>query len=313
MRRVPTCSRVVAGAVVVWTVAPALLSAAPDKDEKAVNSVEKLHKDLDKVLSIKIEKQPLSIAMDMLKNKTGVLFVLDGVTIQQQLGFTPDQPPTPVDVEVKDMKLRNVLRMILAPYGLSYAPIGDTVVVTTEDVAMVRQMRQRVNVDLTNVALNRALRQLAHDTATNLIVDTRADKDAQVPVTMQLEDVPLETAVRLLAEMASLKPVRVGNVLFVTKKDIANELRNDPDLVQPTQPGQPQAGVPAIGIAVPNPPPTITAPPTAPPGVPPAVDPDKSTDVKPPADTDKDKSMPPASTMEPTPKDPPTTDGDKKL
>ena len=168
-------------------------------------------------------------------------------------------------------------------------------VITTEDVAMVRQMRQRVNVDLNRVELARALRQLAHDTATNVIVDTRAEKDAQATVTMQLEDVPLETAVRLLSEMAGLKPVRVGNVLFVTKKEIANELRNDPDLVQPAQPGQPQPGVPiGIGIA-PNAPPTITAPPAAaPPGVAPAVDPDKAADVKPPEEKkadapDKDK------------------------
>ena len=296
MRRVPACWRVVAGAILACAAAPVLLSAAPaapDKEETAVNPVEKLHKDLDKVISLKIEKQPLSIAMDMLHAQSNITFVLDSVTIQQQLGFTPDQPPTPVDLNAKDMKVRTVLRAILAQYGLSYAPIGDTVVVTTEDVAMVRQMRQRVNVDLSKVELSRALKQLAHDTATNLIVDARADKDAQAQVTMQLEDVPLETAVRLLSEMAGLKPVRVGNVLFVTKKDIANELRNDPDLVQPTQPGQPQPGVPPIGIAVPaNPPPTITAPPAAPPGVPPAVDPDKTADTPKPPPDDKKADQP---------------------
>ncbi len=299
MRKVSACWRVVAGAVLAWAVAPALLSAAPaapDKDDKSVNPVEKLHKDLDKTISIKIDKQPLNLAMDKLHERTNINFVLDGLTIQQQLGFTPDAPPTPVDVDLKDVKVRTALRTILAPYGLSYAPIGDTVVVTTEDVAMFRQMRQRVNVDLNKVELARALRQLARDTAANVIVDSRAEKDAQATVTMQLEDVPLETAVRLLSEMAGLKPVRVGNVLFVTKKDIANELRNDPDLVQPTQPGQPQpGGVPPIGIAVPaNPPPTITAPPAAPPGVPPAVDPDKTADAKPPEEKkadapDKDK------------------------
>ncbi len=153
---------------------------------------------------------------------------------------------------------------------------------------MVRQMRQRVNVDLNRVELARALRQLARDTATNVIVDTRAEKDAQAQVTMQLEDVPLETAVRLLSEMAGLKPVRVGNVLFVTKKETANELRNDPDLVQPNQPGQPQPGlVPGIAIA-PNPPPTITAPPAPPPGVAPAVDPEMKPDAKPPEDKKDD-------------------------
>ena len=295
MRMVPAFWRVVAGAVLAWAVAPVLLSAAPaapDKDDKSVSPVEKLHKNLDKTISIKIEKQPLNLALDMLHAKSNVNFVLDGLTIQQQLGFTPDMPPTPVDVDLKDVKVRTALRTILAPYGLSYAPIGDTVVVTTEDVAMVRQMRQRVNVDLNRVELARALRQLARDTAANVIVDTRAEKDAQAQVTMQLEDVPLETAVRLLSEMAGLKPVRVGNVLFVTKKEIANELRNDPDLVQPAQPGQPQPGlVPGIAVA-PNPPPTITAPPAPPPGVAPAVDPDMKPEAKPPEEK-KDDPPPP--------------------
>src|SRR5206468_617092 len=106
--------------------------------------------------------------------------------------------------------------------------IGDTVIVTTEDMAMLRQVRQRVNLDLTKVELAAALKQLARETATNLILDSRTEKEAKQPVSIQLEDVPLETAVRLMAEMAGLKPVRVGNVLFVTKKETANELRADP-------------------------------------------------------------------------------------
>ena len=290
MRRVPAYWRVVAGAVLAWAAAPAVAPAAPvPEKDAAVNPVEKLHKDLDKVITIKIEKQPLNLAMDMLRDKSGVNFVLDTLTIQQQLGFTPDMPPSPVEVNLKDAKVRTALRAILSPYGLSYAPIGDTVVVTTEDVAMVRQMRQRVNVDMSKVELARALKQLARDTATNVIVDARAEKEAQAPVTMQLEDVPLETAVRLLAEMGGLKPVRVGNVLFVTKKDIANEMRQDPDLTQPVQPGQPQPGGGPPGVPVaPALPPTITAPPMTPT----VTDPDKSADPKPPEEKkgdDKDK------------------------
>jgi type II secretory pathway component HofQ len=86
------------------------------------------------------------------------------------------------------------------------------------------------------VELASALRQVAHDAGVNVILDTRVDKDLSSKVTLQLEDVPLETAVRLLSEMANLKPVRVGNVLFVTSKENANELRQDPELTQPTQP-----------------------------------------------------------------------------
>ena len=40
-----------------------------------------------------------------------------------------------------------------------------------------------------------------------------------------MDDVPLETAVRLLAETANLKVVRTGNVLYVTPRASANELR----------------------------------------------------------------------------------------
>jgi hypothetical protein len=297
MRMVPACWRVLAaGAVLACLVAPAFVSAAPaapEKDDKIVNPLEKLRKDLDKTITIKIEKQPLSLAIDMLREKTRVNFVLDSLTIQQQLGFSPDQPPAPVDVDFKDVKVRNVLRAILAPYGLSYAAISDTVVITTEDMAMLRQLRQRVNVDLSKVEFTSALKQLARDTATNLILDARAEKDASAKVSLQLEDVPLETAVRLLAEMAGLKPVRVGNVLFVTKKETANELRGDPDLVQPIQPGQPNPpGVfPPIGVA-PNPPPVIIGPQPTAPSVAPIVDPDKPADPKPP--DDKPKADPPA-------------------
>src|SRR5438067_1399862 len=62
-----------------------------------------------------------------------------------------------------------------------------------------------------------------------------AAKEAKMEVSLQMEDVPLETAVRLLSEMAGLKPVRVGNVLFVTTKANATEMRADPELTQPFQ------------------------------------------------------------------------------
>jgi hypothetical protein len=234
MRMVPACWRtVVIGAALA--LAPISAPAAPAAPEKAaaVNPVEKLRKDLDQPITLKIEKQPLSAVVETLRTQTKINFVLDSLTIQQQLGFTPDQPPSPVEVDLKDVKVRAALRTILAPYSLSFAPIGDTVVITTEDAAMYRQMRQRVSVDMDKVEFAAALKQIGRDTAVNLILDTRVEKEAASKVSLQMEDVPLETAVRLLSEMAGLKPVRVGNVLFVTSKANANEMRADPDIAQP--------------------------------------------------------------------------------
>jgi hypothetical protein len=122
---------VVAGAVLAWAVAPSLLSAAPAASEKAVSPIDKLHTALDKTITLKIERQPLSVAVDMLREKSKINFVLDGLTIQQMLGFTPDQPPSPVEANFKDVKVRTALRTILSPYSLSFACIGDTVVITT--------------------------------------------------------------------------------------------------------------------------------------------------------------------------------------
>jgi hypothetical protein len=307
MRTVSACWRTLAaGAALAWALAPAVLSAAPaapaggDKD-KEPTAVEKIRKALDAPVSVKIEKQSLTAAIDMLKEKSKINFSIDAFSIQQ-MGWLPDQPPTPVDVDLKDVKMKSALRTILSPYSLSYAIVGDTVVVTTEQMAMMRQMKQRVNVEFDKMEFAQALKQLQRETAVNLLLDSRVEKEAKAPVSLELEDVPLETAVRLLSEMAGLKPVRIGNVLFVTTKANANDLRQDPDLsqVQGPQvvPGQDliiQGGGPGFvggGIAVaPGGPfappiaggttPPAVNPPGVPPAVPPAVDEKKPDEAKP--------------------------------
>lgn len=262
MRMVPACIRTLAGAALALALTAAPAPAAPDKDN-SVSPVEKLRKDLDKTITVKIDKQSLSAAVEALRNQTKINFILDSLTIQQQLGFSPDAPPSPVEVDLKDVKVRAVLRAVLAPYNLSFAPVGDAVVITTEDVAMLRQMRQRISVDFDKVEFAVALKQIARGTGVNLVLDGRVGKEAAAKVSLQMEDAPLETVVRLLAEMANLKPVRVGNVLFVTGKANANEMRQDPDNATPNpnvgaqqalvQLGglPPGAGGPVGGVAVP--------------------------------------------------------------
>jgi hypothetical protein len=324
-----------ASAALAWVLVPTVLWAAPaaadknGKDDRAVSPAEKLRADLDRPISLKIDKQSLTAAIDALREKSKINIVLDSLTIQQ-IGIAPDQPPVPVQVDLKEVKVRAALKAILAPYGLSYAPLGDTIVVTTEDAAMVRQMRQRVSVDLSKVDLAGALRSMGRETGANLVLDSRVEKEAKAEVTLQVDDVPLETAVRLLSEMASLKPVRVGNTLFVTKKEIAAELRNDPDIAAQNPQGVantiytlPQGGVPQqfiIGNAVtgpgqtalpnqpapvlPNPPP-LTGSAPAPPGAGPAPSPPGTgtgTTPPPPPDVQKIVDSPKDGEKAPTDK-----------
>jgi hypothetical protein len=171
----------------------------------------------------------LTEVIRLLHDQTHLNYVLDRLTIQQ-LGINPEEAP--VTTRLK-MKAGNGLRQALGHYNLSYVIIGDMVLITSEEMAIQRQMRQRVSVKFENLQLNAALRQLARETATNLVIDGRVAKKALTPVTLTLNDAPLETVVQLLANMTGLKPVRVGNVLYVTTKANAAELRADPDSVPP--------------------------------------------------------------------------------
>ncbi len=207
--------------------------AAPDSKDKAAGSADKIRQALDQPITLDINEQPLSAALAKIREQTKVNFVVDKLLLQQ-MGMDPDQ--VTVTLKLKDAKARTCLRSILSPYNLGYAIIGDTVLISTDDMVMQRQMKQRVSVDLEKVDLAAALKQLSKETATNLLLDTRVPaKESKATVTLQLDDVPLDTAIRLVAEAGGLRPVQVGNVMLVTTKNLANEMRNDPELMQNAQ------------------------------------------------------------------------------
>jgi hypothetical protein len=243
--------------------APAVSFAAggPSDDKKSESPAEKAKKALEKVSDFEFDGA-LAAAVTKLRDDTKLNFVLDTQTLINFVGIDPNT--LAVKVNDKNTKLKTSLRSMLSPFHLSYAIVGDAVIITTEDMAMQRQMKQRVSVDLDAVPFSDAIKQLARETATNVIVDGKVKKDAEAALTLQLEDVPLETAIRLMSEAAGLKPVRMGNVLYITSKANATEMRNDPDLItgQPTGPGGPAYPPPPtsygpVGIpggVVPNPP-----------------------------------------------------------
>jgi hypothetical protein len=275
-------------AVVLALGACVLAPAAPLPAEKAAAAIsaDKIRKELDRVITVEFDQQPLRLAINQLHEQTRVNFVLDQVTLAQ-MNVDPDA--VNVTLRLKDVKLRSVLRTLLSHYNLSYAVVEDTVFISSEEMAMARQLRQHVNVDLDKVEFARALSQLARETATNLVMDPRVGKEAQVPVTLQLEDVPLDTAVRLMALTIDLEAVRVGNVLFVTNKANARKMKEDPDLVPTAQPGNPEA-IPGATL---RPPGVVPAPPAPGAGAVPAGVP-----IAAPKVVDKEKTDKPAEKAE---------------
>jgi hypothetical protein len=215
----------------ILVLAPVLAFAAPvpsTAQNQEAPAAEKVKKQLDQQVTLEATDQSLNAALNRLREQTKINFVVDRLTLQQQ-GLDPEQ--LRVSVKLNDVKARSCLRSLLAPYNLGYAIVGDTVLVTSDDMAMHRQLQQRVTLDLDKVELAVALKKLAKETASNVVLDSKVSaKEAKTPLSLEMDDVPLETAVKLLAESAGLKPVKVGNVLLVTTKARAAELRSDPDL-----------------------------------------------------------------------------------
>lgn len=184
---------------------------------------EQTKKALEQIVFLDLDHHPLSEVIRLLKDQSGVRIVLDRQGLSQ-IGINPDD--TIVSTQLT-MKLGSCLRQILSQHNLDYAIIGDMVFITTEDLAVRRQMQQPISVRFDGLQLTAALDQLARETATNLVLDNLAHSFANSPVTLTVDEAPLEVITKLLAHQVGLTQTRVGNVLMVTTKDNAVELRDD--------------------------------------------------------------------------------------
>jgi hypothetical protein len=186
------------------------------------------------------------------------------------MGFEPEIMN--VDLKMKEGKLRNALRSMVGQYNLTYAIVGDSLLVTTEEMAVYRQLKQRINVDYDAVPFNKAIKELATKYSVSVVVDPKVvkSKTAENPVTLTVDDVPFEAAVRLMCEMADLKPARMGNVIYVTTEARADRLKDGDSLVPTPRmviPGLNDGPIGGLGGGA-IPPPAVINPPAQLPGVP---------------------------------------------
>jgi type II secretory pathway component GspD/PulD (secretin) len=280
---------------------------------KTASALEKLRANLDKNITIDYNGQSLTDVLNHFRDKTGLAINIDQAALMQGVPV-PDGNIGQVTLKATNEKASQVLRKLLNAHQLCYILFEDSVLVTTEDMAAMRQMRQRVSVDLEDVPFSKAVRNLAKNHGLNLVIDPKVMKQSEAPVSLQLENAGIETAVRLLAELANLKAVRMGNVMFVTTEEKAKKIREEElqQLDNPLNPNLPLTppnirgafggvvvvppAAPAIPQAIPNVVPPLRVvypPPTAP-----------STDDVKPAPKGAPKAIPPLP-ADPSPAPPP--------
>jgi hypothetical protein len=220
----------------IFLAACGLISAQPQASG-AETSAEKLRKALNQVRDLEIANQPLDAAINQLREQTGINFVIDQAAVPASLpGMSlPGTATVPVlggsyahlslNGQFHHLPVRAALARLLRPHNLTHALVGDTVLITTKEKATDRQLEQPVSLNADAAPLSGLLKQLARETGANLVLDPRAAKEGQAALTLRLDEVPLQTAVEVLADEAGLRAVRMDNVLYVTSEARAEKLR----------------------------------------------------------------------------------------
>jgi len=161
-----------------------------------------------------------------------VPFVIDVRAFREE---TPDAPP----IEESQVKLPSLRKLPLATIlklALDQLPVptaylvraGRIDVVPQEAASKIYLLNQRFFADFKNRPLDEALAELTDLTGVSVVLDSRAKEKAKTSVTARFRnDVCLQDAVRILAEMAELKLVHLPTGLFVTTPQHAEVFRKE--------------------------------------------------------------------------------------
>ncbi len=185
-------------------------------------------------------KATLIDALDGLTKKYGLTFLINEKAFKfeniMDVAKTPIIDPNPIP-EMKNVRADTVLHEILGripvPSGATFLVRRDVIEITTGiflqgevwlDDPAGPHLSPVVQVVVEKQPFDELLKSLAEQGHYNILLDTRAGDKARTPITAELYNVPLDTAVRLLAGMVDLHPVRVDNVLFVTSPQTAEAM-----------------------------------------------------------------------------------------
>ncbi len=182
-------------------------------------------------------KATLSNALDQLARQFDLTFDVNekAFKFEQVMDVLKTEVANPSPIPpMKNVRLDTVLRKVLSrvpvPSGATYLLRGDHVEITTNTFVVPEIWGNVPNsvprlplvwATLDKMPLEDALRDLAEQADFNVMLDHRAAEKGKTPVTARLRNTPLDTAVRLLADQADLRSVHLDNVLYVTTRDNA--------------------------------------------------------------------------------------------
>jgi len=215
----------------------------PESPEAAARKVAAWRDKLERPIDIKHDFGSPSLwdILEFLADRHGLTFRIDDEAFQQSGVAKAQEQPVHVP-QLVGVKLGTVLKMLVAQIRGdedcgTFVVLPDCVLITTtaaeryrENLSPMRRGRvPTASVRFENRPIGAALRELAIAHGLNIVLDTRHEKLLQKPVTADFQQVPLDTVVRLLTDMADLRTVPIDNTLYVTSPDNAREIQAELD------------------------------------------------------------------------------------
>jgi RNA polymerase sigma factor (sigma-70 family) len=238
---------------------PAVEEAVADSGWDAVTRLKNWREQLTKPLNFEGIEDPrltLQDALDKLGHRFKINFEINDKAFEldqlKDVGRTPIGETKPIP-PMRNTTLATLLRLILArvptPSGAVYILRPDSVEITTTralllELGIARDKPAGVDPDspeglfgppeiplvwdvFEETPISKALMRVTERTSFSVIVDASFKDRVKDNVTAQFNNVPVDTAVRLLANMANLSMVQVDNVFYLTTPEKAKLLRNE--------------------------------------------------------------------------------------
>jgi hypothetical protein len=201
------------------------------KESKSAALLKKLNQPitLDKGIDA---NTPLKDALEYFSDRYELTILVNTAAFKEE-NVKEDIEAVPVKLpKMTGVALATALRLVLAqlpPKGAAYRVRGDFIEITTfKRMRPGHHLKQKVAASFTERPLEEVLQELSDQSGVSVLLDMRAGDRAQTALSATFNnDVSLETAVRLLADMADLKAVVMGNALYVTTKANAKVLETE--------------------------------------------------------------------------------------
>ncbi len=227
---------------------PGRVEAASVESASSADENEAVENRLRRPISIHLDDMPLRTVLKDLRAFHGIRIRLDRKAIEEE-GIDLEQP---VSVFLEDVSLRSALHLMLHPRNLTFVVKDDAVWIiprtrtkkaeavkqtgassgpckkespSQREREILKQLKTPVTVNFADASLKTVIEDLRAWKGMNIFVDEAALAEHGIsldrPVTMRLNDVSLESALKLLLRPLHLTHVIKDEVLVITTEDLA--------------------------------------------------------------------------------------------